>query len=262
MVLRSVFTLLIVFLIAGCAVRSVYVPAAQNVSLFDEHKQVQATGYLGINTFQLQVAHNPVNHFVFGLNTSYGSGLSIYEGYLGLYNYSKSNARWRYEFLTGGGYTDNYSQINHGTFAALQNKNSNFETISVYSKLFVQPSLGYFSAISMYKLTYSFSLGTRLSCLDFKKYIYREIDANQTLSNGSTVYLVNKEYRNQPLFLFEPCLTNKVSLRNISAVLQVMAMMPYSDQIDIRYTKFSPVFLFSLGLQYNFVFKKKTIPKS
>lgn len=70
------------------------------------------------------------------------------------------------------------------------------------------------------------------------------------------MYLVNKEYRNKPLFLFEPCLTNKVRLKNISAVLQVMAMMPYSAQIDIRHTKFSPVFLFSLGLQYNFVVKK------
>lgn len=249
------------FFLGSCAVRSVYVPAAQNVTLFDHNKQVQATGYLGINTFQLQLAHNPVNHFVFGLNTSYGSGLSIYEGYIGLYNYSKTKANWRYELLAGGGYTDNYSQINHGSFAALQNKNSNFQTISVYSKLFVQPSLGYFSSIKMYKLLYSFSLGTRLSYLDFKKYIYREIDADQTLALGTTLYLVNKEYYNQPLFLFEPCITNKVRLKNVSAVLQVMAMTPYSDHIDIRHTKFSPVFLFSLGIQYNFVFKKKTVPR-
>lgn len=253
----------LISLFAGsCAVRSVYVPAAQNVTLFDSNKQVQATGYLGVNTFQLQLAHNPVNHFVFGLNNSYGAGLSIYEGYMGLYNYTKSNATWRYEVLAGGGYTDNYSQVNHGTFAALQNKNSNFETVSIYNKLFLQPSFGYFSEIKMYKLFYSFSFGTRVSGIAFQKYIYREIDADATLPNGPDVYVVNKEYYNKTLFLLEPCITNKVRIKNVSAVLQAMAMMPYSSQIDIRYTKFSPVFLLSLGLQYNFVFKKRATPKS
>lgn len=257
MLLKILYFILAALLFSSCAVRSVYVPASQNVILFNSNKQIQATGYLGINTYQLQMAFNPLNHFVIGANNSYGSGLTIYEAFAGLYNYSKNDATWRYEVLGGGGYTNNYSQVVHGTFAALQHRNSNFETVSVYSKAFVQPSFGFFSKINIYKLSYSFSFGNRFSFIHFDKYIYREIDVDNTPNNGPNVYVVNKEYHNRNLFLLEPCITNKVSRKNISAVLQLMAMMPYSTQIDIRYTKFSPVFLFSLGLQYNFVFKKQ-----
>jgi hypothetical protein len=259
--LRTSIITVCLFLLNGCAVRSVYVPASQNVMLFKENKQIQATGYAGINTFQLQLAHNPINHFAFGLNNTYGTGLSIYEGSVGLYNYSKEDAKWRYELLTGAGYTNNFSQVEHGWVAALQNKNSNFETISVYNKFFIQPGFGFFSKIRMYKLTYSFSLSSRLSYLDFKKYIYHEIDADQSRLSGQTVYVVNKEYYNKGLFLLEPCITNKVGLKNVYAVLQLLFMSPYSKEIDVRYTKFSSVFLFSLGIQYNFVFRKVSDPK-
>src|SRR5688572_17775514 len=153
---RLVFLFCLALVVSSCAVRSVYVPAAQNVCLFNDEKRIQATGYLGLNTIQLQAAANPWHHIAVGVNTGYGSGLSIYEGYFGFYNYSKkNNSMWRYECLLGGGYTDNYYLRNHGIFAALQNKNSNFETISQYNKGFVQPSVGYFSKISIYKLKFS-----------------------------------------------------------------------------------------------------------
>jgi hypothetical protein len=258
MLLRCFLVLCSLLILSACAVRSVYVPAAQNVMLFDNRKQIQANGYLGVNTYQLQLAHNPTKHFLFGLNNSYGTGLAIYEGFIGFYNYQKKDEpKWRHEVLAGGGYTNNFSQVEHGWFAALQNRNSNFETISVYNKFFLQPSVGFFSKIKMYKLSYSFSLSTRVSYLDFKKYIYREIDADHSLFNGSTNYIVNKEYYNKNLFLFEPCITNKVGLRNLYVVLQLLTITPYSSEIDIRYTKFSPVFLFSLGIQYNLIFKKR-----
>lgn len=254
------FHVFLIFVMASCAVRSVYVPAAQNVCLFNDQKKIQATGYLGINTVQLQLATNPVNRMVLGLNSAYGSGLSIYEGYTGFYNYSGTDAKWRYESLFGGGYTDNYYTRYHGLFAALQNKSSDFETISQYTKAFIQPSMGYFSKISIYKLKFSFSFGTRLSYLYFNKYIYREIDADQSIPGGITVYNVNKEYYNKNLFLLEPCITNKVTRKNLSVVLQIMTMIPYSRQIDVSYTKFSPVTLLSWGLQYELVFKKKKVP--
>lgn len=225
--------------------------------LFDKKRQIQANAYVGTNTAQLQVAHNPVNHFVAGLSTNYGSGLTIYEAYAGYYNYSKTNARWRAEVLGGAGYTNNFSQVDNAWITWFKKNNSNFETISLYNKYFIQPSVGFFSKIEMYKLSYSFALSCRASYVDFKKYIYREIDEDASLANGNTIYIINKEYHNKNLYLFEPSFTNKVTLKNVSAVLQGTVMMPYSTQIDIRNTKFSPVFLFSLGIQYNFVFKNR-----
>jgi hypothetical protein len=58
------------------------------------------------------------------------------------------------------------------------------------------------------------------------------------------------------MFLAEPCFTNKVGRNNFYGIFQALLIVPYSSQIDIRYTKFSPVFLLSLGIQYNLVFKK------
>lgn len=240
---------------SSCAVRSVYVPTSQNIMLFDDQKQVQANAYVGTNTAQLQIAHNPVNHLVAGISTNYGSGLTIYEGYAGYYGYSKNGAHWRGEILGGAGYTNNYSQVDRAWISWFKEGNSNFETNAVYNKYFIQPAAGFFARIEMYKINYSFLFSCKASYLDFKKYIYREIDADATLNAGSTVYIVNKEYRNKSLWLFEPCFTNKVGYKNVAAVLQGEVMMPYSSQIDIRNTKFSPVFLFSLGIQYNFIFK-------
>jgi hypothetical protein len=241
----------------NCAVRSVYVPLAQNVLLFDEKKQIQLDGYIGSNTTQLQMAYNPIKHVSVSLNTSYGAGLTMYEGALGFYGSFKKSNHWRYEILGGGGFTNNFSQVDNAWFSIFKKNNYNYETIALYNKYYIQPAIGFFGKIEMYKLTYSLSLSCKTSLIDFKKYIYREIDEDATAQSSSTVYAINREYYHRNLFLFEPCLTNKVGLKNVSAVIQAQVMMPYSTEIDIRNTKFSPVFLFSLGLQYNFVFKNK-----
>jgi hypothetical protein len=139
---------------SSCAVRSVYVPTSQNVVLFDNKKQIQANAYLGSNHLELQVSHNPVNHFVAGVNINYGTGLSAYEGMLGFYGYSKQNAKWRGELIAGGGYNSNFFQQNNAWTSAVKKQNVNYETYSIYSKYFVQPSVGFFSKIEMYKLSY------------------------------------------------------------------------------------------------------------
>ncbi len=260
--LRLLFIIIICLIFSGCAVRSVYVPTSQNIMLFDDHKQIQANAYIGANTAQLQVAHNPVNHLVVGVSTNYGAGLSIYEGYVGWYNYTKqNNARWRFELLGGGGYTSNYSHVDNAWINLFKKGNTSYETNALYNKAFIQPAVGFFSKIEMYKINYSFSLSCKTSYVDFKKYVYREIDADSTELLGHDVYKFRREYYNKNLFLFEPCITNKVGVRNVSVVLQAEVMMPYSKDIDIRYTKFSPVFLFAAGIQYNFVFKKKKTVK-
>jgi hypothetical protein len=73
------------------------------------------------------------------------------------------------------------------------------------------------------------------------------------------VYILNKEYYDKTLYLLEPCISNKVGIRNWYVVIQGQFMIPYSKEIDVSYTKFSPVAILSLGLQYNFVFKKQKV---
>lgn len=242
--------------------RSVYVPTTHNVLLFDENKQIQANAYVGTNTTQLQLAYNPLKHFAFSVNTASGSGLSIYEGSVGFFEYSKKNAVWRYEVLTGGGVTNNFSQVNNAWVSVFKKTKSNYETISKYSKFYIQPSIGFFGKIAMYKLNYSLSFTGKVSYINFNTFVYREINKDATANSSNTVYFVNREYKDCEMFLFEPCFTNKVGMRNVYAVIQAQVMMPYSEEIDIRYTKFSPVFLLSFGIQYNFVFKNKKATKT
>ena len=249
-----------ILLLSGCAVRSVYVPTIGNTLLFDEKKQIQAKGYIGTNHTELLAGANPVNHLSLGLNTSIGKGLNIYEGFLGIYGYSKDNAKWRYELLGGANYSSNFLQQNNAWFGIFKESKSNYETVGRYNKYFLQPSFGYFGKMEIYKINYSFSISCRTSYIDFKKYIFREINEDSTLLMGSPIYVVNKEYYNKGMYLLEPCITNKVGIKNVSVILQGQFMIPSSKEIDIRYTKFSSDFIFSIGFQYNFVFKKRKEP--
>ena len=255
------FSLLILqaIFLASCAVRSVYVPTSQDVLLFDDKKQVQANAYVGSSQAELQLAHNPVKHLALKANVDYGAGIATYEGGLGTYGYNHT-MKWRWELQGGAGHTDNISYLSSPAVNWFKHGNYNYETIGIYNKYYVQPAFGFFSKIEMYKIDYAFMFSIRASYNDFKKFVYHEINADSTTLLNKLVYKVNREYANKSIFLFEPCITNKVGVRNIYAVLQAQVIMPYSQQIDIRYTKFSPVFIFSLGIQYNFIFKTKPKP--
>lgn len=258
---RTVSIILLMALLPGCAVRSVYVPTSQNIMLFDDKKQVQANAYIGTNTVQLQLAHNPLDHFVLGLSTNYGSGLSIYEGYLGIYGYSPNNAHWRYELLGGGGYNTNFAEQNNAFLSTVKKTNISYRTYSIYSKAFVQPAVGFFSTIDMYKLRYSFSFSCRASYLDFKKYQYSELSRDSLMANSPHPYIVNRDYTDKGIAILEPAFTNKIGKKNLSAVIQGQVIIPMVSEIDLRYANLSPVFLISFGVQYNFVFKKQKEPK-
>lgn len=251
---------LILFLFSGCAVRSVYVPTIGNEHLFNENKQVQAKAFVGTNHAEALIGTNPIKHLSVGANVSIGKGLNIYEGLVGIYGYSKDAAKWRYELLGGANSTRNFLKQNSVWFNVFKEDKSNYITESLYNKYFTQLSFGYFGKMEIYKINYSFSISCRTSYIDFKKYIYKELNADSTLLMNSPIYVVNKEFHNKKLFLLEPCITNKVGIKNISAILQGQFMIPYSTEIDIRHTKFSPVFIFSIGFQYTFVFKKQKDP--
>ncbi|MBL0330164.1 MAG: hypothetical protein IPP64_12275 [Bacteroidetes bacterium] len=256
-VVLKVLLLSFITLLSGCAVRSVYVPTVGNVQLFNEQKQVQAIGYVGTNHVELLAGMNPIKHFSIGVNGSYGKGLAIYEGLIGVHGYSKNEAKWRYELLAGGNYTNNSLQQKSVWINLFKEDKSNYETIGRYNKYFIQPSFGYFGKMEIYKINYSFALSCRTSYIDYKKYIYRELNADSTQLMNNPVYIVNKEFYNKSLYLLEPCITNKVGIRNVSVILEGQFMIPYSKEIDIRYTKFSPVFIFSIGFQYTFLIKKQ-----
>lgn len=194
-------------------------------------------------------------------NIDFGAGIATYEGGLGTYGYNES-MKWRWELQGGAGRTNNIAYLSSPALNWFKHGNYNYETIGLYNKYYAQPALGFFSKIGMYKINYAFVFSTRVSYTDFKKFVYHEIDADSTALTNKTVYKVNREYANRSMFIFEPCFTNKVGLGNACAVLQFQVIMPYSKEIDIRYTKFSPVFVFSAGIQYNLVFKSKPRPKA
>jgi hypothetical protein len=256
--IRIYFVLFLVIAIAiiccpGCAIRSVYVPLSQNVPLFDSDKHVMASGFVGVNHVELQAAHNPIDNFAIATNIYFGAGISNYDVAIGTYGYNK-NGTWRYELFGGYGYNSNIDFNGGNILSASQNVS--YDVYSIYNRFYLQPTLGVFSKINMYKIRYSFSLSAKVSYLFFDDYIYQE--TNRALSTQTNpVYLINKEYQNKGIFTFEPCITNKVGIKNVSAILQFQTISPYSQQIDVRNTKFSPVAYFSIGIQYDFIFKVK-----
>lgn len=244
------FATLLCTLFSSCAVRSVYIPVTQNIPLFDSNKRASANAYLGGNHIELQAAYNPLRHLAVATNINFGDGIAIYDVALGTYAYSKSTA-WRYELFAGYGSNDNFS-LRSNTFSFLEDKYS-YTVTANYNKYYLQPAIGFFSKLEMYKLDYSFSLSARTSLLYFQDFVYKQAD-----NSGSTpVYTIDREYYGKTLFLLEPCITNKVGMKNIYGVLQLQAIIPYSQQIDLHNTKFSPGYLFSVGLQYNLNFKKR-----
>lgn len=244
------------FLFSGCAVRSVYIPLMQNTPQFSDRKALQATAYIGTNHIEMQAAHNPTKHLALCGNVSYGSGISIYDAAIGTYGYNK-NKHWRYETFAGYGYNTNiaYQVANYNTL--LNKPIKNYEVRSFYDKIYLQPAVGFHDEIKMYKMDYSFILGARVSAVYFKTFIYREIDNDATNQSGQTVYIRNINYYNKWLYLLEPCLTNKFGSRGFYGILQCQFIIPYSEQIDLRYTTFSQAFILSFGLQYNLTFRQR-----
>jgi hypothetical protein len=250
--------LILCFLLSGCAVRSVYIPVSQNTPLFGKDKALQANAFVGANHIELQVAHNPFKKVAVCGNINFGTGISIYDLALGTYGHG-SNSNWRYETFVGYGYNSNFAFQTANYNVLLNQSVKNYEVRSLYQKIYLQPAVGYFNAIKMYKMTYSFSLSARLSALYFSTYSFKEIDDTASTNSGKTVYIKNVNYTNKFLYTIEPCFTNKIGVKNIYALLQFQAIIPYSDQINIRNTVFSQNFIFSLGIQYNFIFKPKKV---
>ena len=100
------FILIAALIAQSCAVRSVYVPSPQNVSLPDSCRQFSFSGYAGSNTFNGQAAFTTGRRTQGGLQLMYGRGISMYEAQYGVFGYSKKKP-WRSEISLGVGYTDN-----------------------------------------------------------------------------------------------------------------------------------------------------------
>ena len=236
--------------------RSVYIPVCQNTPLFKDDKELKVMGYGGTNHVELQMAHNPVKNLAICGNVNFGSGISIYDVAIGTYGYNSSKS-WRAEIFTGYGSNSNYAFQTTNYNAWINQPIKNYEVRSLYDKFYLQPAVGYFGNIKMYKMNYSFSLSARVSVLYFKTYSFKEIDYEATQQTGQNVYIQNINYRNGILNLLEPCFTNKVGIKNFNVILQGQFFIPYSEQIDVSNTVFSPGFLCYFGLQYNLVFKNK-----
>lgn len=246
---------LLAVLISSCANRSLYLPQTQNTPLFSKERQLNCTGYIGENHVELQSAFNPVNHVAFAGNINLGCGIGSYDYAVGTYGYSE-NKRWRYELFGGYGFNTNHMSTRNYIDPLAKDK-INYTLNSIYNRSYLQPCIGYFGEIKMYKLNFSFSAASKISHLFFQRFQYNKTDVTQTTLTGAPVYLVNRDLAGKEVFLLEPCVTNKVGMKNIYGILQLQGIIYYSSQMDLRNINFSSRLLFSVGVGYNIVFKRR-----
>lgn len=239
-------------LLSSCAVRSVYIPVSQNVPLFDSTRTLNSSAYISTNHIELQAACNPKDHLALAGNINFGAGIAIYDFAAGLYSYS-STTKWRYELFGGYGYNAN-SSYQTNVISLFNNRRINYDVGALYHKFYLQPAIGFYGRIRMYKINYSFSLSTRLSYNRFKSFKYREIDVDNTIAPSQPVYNVDRTYNDVNILTIEPCITNKVGIKNLYAILQLQTITPSSKVTDLHYTRFSPGLLLSIGIQYNLKF--------
>jgi len=235
----------ILILFSGCA-RTVYIPASENVPMFDTNRQIKATGFVSTSSLQLQGAYNPVKHFSVATNIKAGNGVGMYDAAIGTYGFNH-NINWRYELFGGYGYNYNYS--NEGVFHL--EKRRDYNIASEYNRYYIQPAFGYFHNLIGYNTHYSFVFSSRESYLHFSGYAYT---STRTSALGEPI--VNKNYHNQDVFVFEPAITTKFGIKNINLLFQVESISPYAAGFDVVHSDFSHTILFSAGIEYNFVFRK------
>ena len=241
-------------LFSSCALRSVYIPVSQNVPLFDSQKAFRANLYPSSNHLELQAALHPAKHFSIATNINFGSGITIYDLALG---HSIWKGRWRGECFAGFGYNSNVIYPGSNDLSIFSSKDLDYEVRSLYQKYYLQPAVGFTGRMDAYQIHYSFALSTRISALHFNEYVYRTIDKVQTIDPEHPVYIVDKSYKDKMLYTLEPCITNRVARKNLYVVLQAQAIIPSSEDIDVRYTKFSPGFLLSIGIGYEVPLARK-----
>ena len=241
-------------LLPGCALRSIYIPVSQNVPLFDSTKALRANLYPGANHLELQGAVHPTKHFSIAANINFGTGISIYDLALG---HSVWKGRWRWECFAGFGYNTNVIYPGSNDPSIFSSRDIDYELRSLYQKYYLQPAIGFTGSMRAYRINYSFALSTRISALHFNEYLYRTIDKVRTTNPDQPVYVIDKRYLGKMLYTLEPCITNRVARGQLYALLQAQAMIPYSEAIDVRNTKFSPGVLLSIGIGYELPLGRK-----
>lgn len=253
---RCCLGLVLMLCVSSCALRSVYIPVSHSVPLFDSTPELRSNLYPGANHVELQVALHPVKHLSFASNINFGSGITVYDAAVG---YSGWRGRWRSECFAGFGYTTNQLYPGSSDVSIFSPKDVDYEVRALYQRYYLQPAMGFIGKMDMYRIHYSFALSARLSALHFNDYIYRTIDKALTIDPAHPVYIVDKAYRDKMLYTLEPCITNRVAYGHIYGILQAQAMIPYSEDIDVRHTKFSPGVLLSIGVGYEVPLVKKKV---
>jgi hypothetical protein len=243
-------------MLSSCALRSVYIPVSQNVPLFDSTRELRANLYPSANHIEFQAALHPARHLSVATNINFGSGITVYDAAMG---HSIWWGRWRAECFAGFGYTTNVIYPGSNDLSIFSPKDVDYEVRSLYQRYYLQPALGFNGKMDFYGIHYSFTLSARMSALHFNEYTYRTIDKTQTIDPKNPVYIVDNSYSDKMLYTLEPCFTNRVAYGRVYGNLQAQAMIPYSTDIDVRYTKFSPGLLLSIGVGYELSFRKKQI---
>lgn len=236
-------------LLASCAPRSAYIPVTHNLPQFDTLQQLHTAAYISANHIEVQASGNPFRHVATAVNLNFGSGIAVYDLALGWYGYSR-NCNWHYTVMAGIGYNSNLffrDPNSRGWFTKTRN---GYDILSLYNRYYLQPSLSFEDDFGYYDIRYGFSLSVRSSYLFFQRFRYQEIDADLTTDLNNPVYVVNRSYRGKDMWIFEPALTHTVRRGPLAVIVQLQSISPYSTEIDVNNTKFSPGLLLSTGIRY------------
>ncbi len=207
--------MLLSFLLTGC-VHYYYYPGMHNVPLFKEKGESRATLALSegeeTSALEVQAAHSISDKYAAALNFMYasgGSGKDFGEGkYLeGAFGYYKPLAKSKvFEVFGGIGAGNQHHDYSIGVFG-MNDVYKGFSELS-FTKVFVQPSIGYSSNI------FDVALSTRFSNLYFHK-VNNQID-----SGISDLVEVNKISQNRNSILFEPGITLRAGWKQAKLQLQ------------------------------------------
>ena len=200
-----------------------YIPNMANTPMFDSKGDIQANVSAGVSGYDFQGAYALTDHVGAMVNTSFKNQTSdttqdyhkhsIYE--LGLGYYGDLGEYGRYEIFGGFG-TGNIQALNEGL------EFDNPYTDAIFSKVFIQPSIGFKSEV------FDANLGTRVAMV--------KVNYQQTAEG------LNEKF--QPFA--EPVLTGRLGFKYVKLVSQVGFSIPLTNEYVFDYQPF----IISLGVHF------------
>jgi hypothetical protein len=198
---------------------ALYIPNVVNVPAFTEEKQLQVSGFVGLDHVEIQGAFNP--HKSIGLMANYYLGnAKFYDlGIGGLIPYKD----FRFELFAGYGYAKlRYYRKREDPFIGPK-KITDLQ--GRYHRYFVQPNIAYVHTA----VTIAVSMRTNYLIYDKYHYYYEEAEYyDPSTTYPPTIWEINEDGKNA--ITIEPAITLKAGNKYVKAFVQAGAVVPLAKE--------------------------------